>query len=75
MLRADVFASSLCVTPVCDFTLPICVIYPMLSLMRTMLSASCKRCLCGWCMKLSGSMAYLRMVLMIKTLSVSIERV
>ena len=31
-LRADVSASSLCVTPVCDLTLPMCVLYPMLSL-------------------------------------------
>ena len=31
-LRAVVSASSLCVTPVCDLTLPMCVIYPMLSL-------------------------------------------
>ena len=29
-LRADVSASSWCVTPVCDFTLPMCVVYPML---------------------------------------------
>ena len=31
-LRADVFASSLCVTPVCYLTLPMCVLYPMISL-------------------------------------------
>ncbi len=31
-LRAVVYASSLCVTPVCDLTLPMCVLYPMLSL-------------------------------------------
>ena len=31
-LRAVVSASSLCVTPLCDLTLPICVLYPMLSL-------------------------------------------
>ncbi len=31
-LRAVVSASSLCVTPVCDLTLPMCVLYPMLSL-------------------------------------------
>jgi len=42
-LRADVSASLLCVTPVCDFTLPICILYPILSLVRMMLSASCKR--------------------------------
>ena len=47
MLRAAVFASSLYVAPVCDFTLPMCVLYPMLSLMCMMLSASCKRCLWG----------------------------
>jgi hypothetical protein len=46
-LRADVSASSLCVALVCDFTLPMCVLYPMLSLMCMMLSASCKRCLWG----------------------------
>jgi hypothetical protein len=74
-LRAVVPASSLCVTPVCDYVLPICVLYPMLSLVRMMLSASCKRYLCGWCMKLSGSMAYLRMVLMPKALFFSIEMV
>ncbi len=31
-LRAVVSASSSCVTPVCDLTLPMCVLYPMLSL-------------------------------------------
>ena len=31
-LRADVSASSLYVTPVCDLTLPMCVLNPMLSL-------------------------------------------
>jgi hypothetical protein len=31
-LRAAMFASSMWVTPVCDLTLPICVLYPMLSL-------------------------------------------
>ena len=74
-LRAGVSASSLCVNPACDFTLPMWVLYPMLSLGRMMLSASCKRCLCGWCMELSGSMAYLRIALMLKALFVSIERV
>ena len=74
-LRAAVFASSLCVTPMCDFTLPMCVLNPKLSLMGMMLSASCRRCLWGWCMKLRGSMAYLRMVFMMKALSVNIERV
>ena len=74
-LRAALSASALCVTPVCPFTLPICVLYPMLSLVRMMSSASCKRCLCGWCMLLSGSMAYLRMVLMLKALFVRIDRV
>ena len=51
-LRAAVSASSLCVTPVCDSTLPMCVLYPMLYLARIMLSASCRRCSCGWWMKL-----------------------
>ena len=74
-LRALVSASSLCVTPVCDLTLPICVLYPILSLVCMMLSASCRRCFWGWWMKLSGSMAFLRMVLMMKALSVRIERV
>ena len=69
------FASSLlCVNSVCDLTLPICVLNPMLSLVCMMLSASCRRCLWGWWM-LSGSMAYLRMVLMLKALTVKIERV
>ena len=31
-LRAVVSASSLCVTPVCDLTLPMCFLYPMVSL-------------------------------------------
>ena len=31
-VRAAVSALSLCVTPVCDLTLPMCVLYPMLSL-------------------------------------------
>ncbi len=39
-LRAAVSASSLCVTPVCDLTLPMCVVNPMLSLVCIMLSAS-----------------------------------
>ena len=47
-LRADVSASSVCVTPVCDLTLPMCVMYPMLSLERTMSSASCMSSLWGW---------------------------
>ena len=47
-LRAVVSASSLCVTPVCDLTLPMCVLYPMLSLVRIISSASRKRCLWGW---------------------------
>ena len=46
-LRAVVSASSLCATPVCDITLPMCVLYPKLSLVRMMSSASCKRCLWG----------------------------
>ena len=31
-LQAVVSASALCVTPVCDLTFPMCVLYPMLSL-------------------------------------------
>ena len=73
-LRAVVFASSLCVTPMCDFTLPMCVLYPMLSLVCIMLSASCRRFLWGWWMKLRGSMAYLLIVFMLNALSVNIER-
>ena len=46
--RAVVSASSLCVTPVCDFTLPMCVLCHMLSLVRMMSSASCRRSLWGW---------------------------
>ncbi len=44
--RAAASASSLCLTPVCDLTLPMCVLYPKLSLVRTMSSASC-RSFCG----------------------------
>ena len=44
-LRAVVSASSLCLTLVCDFTLPMCVLYPRLSLVCMILSTSCKRCL------------------------------
>ncbi len=39
-LRAAMSASSLRVTPVCYFTLPMCVVNPMLSLLCVMLSAS-----------------------------------
>ncbi len=39
-LRAVVSASSLCVTLVCDLTLPMCVVNLMLSLVCIMLSAS-----------------------------------
>jgi hypothetical protein len=46
--RATVSASSLCVTPVCDSTLPMCVVYHMLSLVRMMSSASCRNSLWGW---------------------------
>ena len=46
-LRATVSASSLCVTPVCNLTLPMCVLYPMLSLVCMMLSANWRRCLRG----------------------------
>ncbi len=64
--RAAVSASSLCVTPVCDLTLPMCVMYHMLSLVQMMSSTSCRSSLWGWWLKLRGSMAYLRMVLMMK---------
>jgi len=74
-MRADVSASLLCVTPVCDLTLPMCVLYPMSSLVWMMLSARCRTCFWGRWVKLRGSMAYLRMVLMLKALSVNIERV
>ena len=74
-LRAAVFASSLWVTPVCDLTFPMCVLYPMLSLVRMISSASCRSSLWGWWLKLRGSMAYLRMVLMLKALSVKMARV
>ena len=43
--RADVSASLLCLTPVCDLTLPMCVLYSMSSLEWMMLFASCRRCL------------------------------
>ena len=74
-LRAVVSASSLCVTLVCDLTLPMCILYPVLSLVCMMLSATCRKCLWGWWMKLRGSMAYLRMLFMLKALSVNIESV
>ena len=74
-LRAVVTASSLCVTPVFDLTLPMCVLYPRLSLVCMMVSANCRRCLWVWWMKLRGSMAYLRMVFMLNALSVNIEMV
>ena len=69
-LRSVVSPSSMCVTPVCDFTLPMCVSYPMLSLVCMMLSPSCRRCLWGWWMKLRGAIA-----LMLNARSVRIERV
>ena len=62
-------------TPVCDFILPMRVMYLILPLERIMSSARCRRSLCGWWIQLSGSMAYLRMMLMLKALSVMIERV
>jgi len=71
-LRADVPASSLCVTLVRYLTLSMCVLYPMLSLLGMILSANCRRCLWGRWIKLRGSMAYVRMVLMLKALSVNI---
>jgi len=46
-LRAAASASSLCVTPVCDFILPMCVLYLVLSLVRMMSSASFRKSLCG----------------------------
>ncbi len=72
--RAAISASSLCAAPVCDLTLPMCVLYSMSALEWMMLSASCRRCVWGWWVKLRGSMEYIRMVLMLKALSVSIER-
>ena len=62
-MRADVSASSLCVAPVCDLTLPMCVLYPMLSLVRMMSSASCKSSWWGWWLKQRGSMASLTLYL------------
>ena len=55
--RAAASDSSLCVTPVCDLALPMCVLYPMLCLVRMMLSTSCRSSLWGWWLKLRGSMA------------------
>ena len=43
--RVDASASSLCLTLVCDFTLPMCVFYPRLSLVCMILSTGCMRCL------------------------------
>ena len=73
-LQAAVFASSLCVTLVCDLALPMCVIYPKLSLVCMMVSANCRRCLWRRWMKLRGCMAYLRVLLMLKALSVYVQR-
>ena len=73
-LRAAGVASSLCVTPVCDLSLLMCVLYPMLSLVRIISLANFRRSLCGWLIHLGGSMAYLRMALIPKALSVGIER-
>ncbi len=73
--RAAMSASSLWVTPVFDLTLPMCVMYPILSLVRMELFASCRRSLWGWWLKPRGSMAYARMVLMLKALSIKMERV
>ncbi len=72
--RAAESASSMCMISVCDLTLPMCVLYPMLSLVWMMLSASWRRCLWGWWMKLRGHVVYLRMVLMLTALSVNSER-
>ncbi len=72
-LRAVVSASILCVAPVCDLTLPICVLYPMVSLVCMIPSPSRKRSLCGWWMKLSRSMAYLFVVLMLKAISIRLR--
>jgi hypothetical protein len=53
-LQATVFAPSSCVTLVCNLTLPMCVLYPKLSLVCMMVSANCRRCLWGWRMNLMG---------------------
>ena len=45
--RAAESASSLWVTPVCDLTFPMCVMYPELSLVRMMSSARCRSSLWG----------------------------
>ena len=58
-----------------DLTLPMCVLYPKLSLVRMMSSAIRRSSLGGWWLKLRGSMAYLHMVLMMKALSNKMERV
>ena len=71
-LRTASSASSMCVTPVCDYTLPICVLYSRVSLVWMMSSAGFRRSLCGWWMKLSCSMAYFQSVLMLTALYVSI---
>jgi len=73
--RVAASTSSLYVTPVCDLTLPMCVLYPILSRVRMMSSASCRSSLWGWWLTQRGSMAYLRMALMLKALSASIESV
>ena len=40
--RAAASASLSCATPVCDLTLPMCMLYPKLSLVRMTSSASCR---------------------------------
>ncbi len=52
-----------------------CILHPRVSLGGMMSSASFRRSLYGWWVKLSGSMAYFRRVLILKALSDNIERV
>ncbi len=72
--RAAVFALPLCVTSMCDLTLLMYVLYPKMSLTRIMSLVSLRKSLCGRWVKLSGSMAYFWIVLMLKVLSAKTER-
>jgi len=73
IFQTAVSTSSLRVTPVSNLTLPMYVLYPVLSLVRIISSSSSRRSLRGWWIKPSGSMVYLRLVLMMKALFVRIE--
>ena len=52
--HAPVSAASLYLTPVWDLTLPICVVYPFVSLSLMMLLVYASSSLCMWCVYLRG---------------------